>query len=305
MRRGSRLQFFDTAEVYNDGGSEASLGLALKGLPRDRVIIGTKINPSNLQPENVARHCDASLRRLQTDYIDLYMVHWPITPHSIRHFTAENIPTPSVAEALAALECLRAAGKVRFVGVSNFGREKLHEALDMGAEIVANELPYSLLTRAIEFEVLPFCRERAIAVVGYMALMQGLLTDAHPNLDALPPWRRRTRHFDARRSPLSRHGLPGAEIETAAALAGIRQLAERLGTTTARLGLGWAVARGGITCSLCGSRDIRQLAENIQAATEPLDPATLAELNQITHPLMQTLGPSIDYYENTDHDRTK
>ena len=171
--------FFDTAEVYNDGASETSLGLALRGIPRDKVILGTKISPSNTAPTTLREHCDASLRRLRTDYVDLYMVHWPITPHSIRHFTTASPPTPSVPEAFHALMRLKGAGKVRHIGVSNFGAGKLDEALATGAEIVVNELPYSLLTRAIEREILPYCREKGIGVLGYMAMMQGILADTY------------------------------------------------------------------------------------------------------------------------------
>src|SRR5262245_52574244 len=78
--------FFDTAEADNKGESETSLGRALKGFSRDKVLLATKISPSHTAPEALVRHCEASLCRLQTDYIDLYMVHWPITAHSIRHF---------------------------------------------------------------------------------------------------------------------------------------------------------------------------------------------------------------------------
>ena len=297
--------FFDSAEGYNQGASEVSLGIALQGLPRDQVILGTKISPSNVQPENVAKHCEASLQRLQTDYIDVYMVHWPITPHSIRHFAKEPIATPSVREAFEALAGLRRAGKVRYLGVSNFGREKLLEALDTGAEIVLNELPYSLLTRAIELEILPFCRERGIGVLGYMALMQGVLADNYATLGDVPVWRRRTRHFDSRRTTQCRHGLPGAEAETNAALAGIRKLANGLGMTMREVALKWACAGEGITSSLCGSRNVRQFIANFQAVAEPLDPAVLAELNRISQPLLDKLGPSFDYYENLENDRTR
>ena len=109
--------FFDTAEAYNRGASEKSLGLALHGIPREKVLIGTKVSPSNVEPGTLIKHCDASLQRLQTDHIDLYMVHWPITPHSIQHFTTENIPTPSVPHAFGALEALRRTGKIRYIGV--------------------------------------------------------------------------------------------------------------------------------------------------------------------------------------------
>ena len=297
--------FFDTAEAYNAGASELSLGQALRGIPRDRVIVCTKVSPNHAAPATLVAHCEASLRRLGTDHIDLYLVHWPITAHSLQHFTPEEIPTPSVPAAFAALEGLRRAGKIRHIGVSNFGRAKLTEALATGARIVVNELPYSLLTRAIEIEILPFCRERGIGVLGYMALLQGVLSDRYARLADLPEWRRRTRHFDSRHTPLCRHGLPGAEGETTAALEAIRAVARRMGLTTSELALKWACTGEGITSSLCGSRNVAALQANIKAVTGPLDPAAMAELDRLTRPLLDALGPSFDYYEHPANDRTK
>ena len=297
--------FFDTAEAYNQGASESSLGFALRGIPRDRVLVGTKVNPSNVGPDKLVEHCEASLRRLRTGYLDLYLVHWPITAHSIRHFTTEPEPVPSVAEAFATLERLRQAGKIRFIGVSNFGVAKLAEALATGVEIVVNELPYSLLTRAIEIEILPFCRDHRIGVLGYLSLMQGVLADTYPTLADVPPWRQRTRHFDSRRTPHCRHGLPGAEAETTAALQRIRALAHQHGMTTQELALKWAFAGQGITSSLCGSRHREQFRMNLKAAAEPLANSLLEELNQATQPLLETLGPSFDYYEHPANDRTQ
>ncbi len=296
--------FFDTAEAYNDGASETSLGIAIQGLPREKVIIGTKLSPSNTHPDQVVRHCEASLRRLKTDYIDLYLVHWPITAKSIAHFTTGPIQMPSVPEAFGALERLQRAGKIRHIGVSNFGVARISEVLSTGVEIIMNELPYSLLTRAIEIEILPFCREHGIGVLGYMSLMQGVLSETYPTFDDLPEWRRRTRHFDSRRTPQCRHGLPGAELETREALANIRALAKKWGMTTPELALKWAFACKAVTSSLCGSRDINQLKLNIKATQEPLEEEMVKELNRVTQPLSDKLGPSFDYYENPVNDRT-
>ena len=297
--------FFDTAEAYNRGGSEASLGLALQGIPRDQVIIGTKVSPSNTQPDKLKEHCDASLRRLRTDYVDLYMVHWPITPHSIRHFTSEGIVIPQAQDAFDTLMRLQKAGKIRYMGVSNFGAAKLDEALATGAEITINELPYSLLTRAIELEILPKCRTLGIGVLGYMSLLQGVLADIYPTLDAVPVWQRRTRHFDSRRTAQTRHGLPGVEPETNAALVSIRAIAKKHGTAMPELALKWAMAGPGITCSLCGSRNLQELRQNLKAAKEPLPPEIIEELNGATRPLLEKLGPSFDYYESAANDRTR
>ena len=180
------ITYFDTAEAYNQGRSESSLGRAVRGIPRDRIVIGTKVSPSNTAAEVLPRHCEASLKRLGTDYIDLYMVHWPISPRSIGHFTEEAVACPSVQEAFAALDRLQEQGKVRYIGVSNFAAPRLNEALATGSGIVANQLPYSLVARAIEYEILPLCRQLDIGVVGYMPLWQGLLSDRFDSPDALP-----------------------------------------------------------------------------------------------------------------------
>ena len=233
------------------------------------------------------------------------MVHWPITPHAIRHYNTASMPTPSVQDAFCTLVRLKQAGKIRHIGVSNFGTAKLNEALATGAEIVINELPYSLLTRAIELEMLPYCRDKGIGVLGYMALMQGLLADTFPTLGDIPALRRRTRHFDSRLVPQSRHGLAGAEAETHAALLAVRTIARRLGMSTAEIAMAWAFAGDGITSSICGLRNLRQLQISLKAASQSLPPAVIMELSRATQPLMEKLGPSFDYWESPENDRTR
>ena len=302
------INFFDTAEAYNEGRSESALGKALKGIPRAKVLIGTKIAPSNAVPATLVAHCEASLARLGTDYVDLYMVHWPIHPHSIRHFTKDEAlikNPPQAAEAFATLQKLKKEGKIRWIGVSNFGVRRLDEALALCPEIVINELPYSLLTRAIELEIVPFCRKRGLGVLGYMTLLQGLLADIYPTLAAVPAWQRRTRHFNQKSCELSRHGEEGAEAETNAALSAIRKLAQELGLTMPEIAVKWAVANPAITSALVGARSLKELEMNARAAETPLDPAVVARLNAATEPLLKKLGPSFDYYEGTANDRTK
>ena len=131
------INYFDTAEGYNEGRSEEALGRALEGR-REEAVIGTKISPSNTEPSVLRRHCEASLRRLRTDYIDIYMVHWPITDRSVE-------------DAFDTLMSLRSEGKVRSIGISNFGVRQMEEALATGARIDVNQLCYNLLSRAIEF----------------------------------------------------------------------------------------------------------------------------------------------------------
>lgn len=301
------INYFDTAESYNDGRSEESLGLALRALSRDRVIIGTKIAPSNTEPDTLIKHCELSLNRLRTDYIDLYMVHWPIHSHSIRHFTDDkhkiNHP-PNVHQAFKTLEKLKQHGKIRFIGVSNFTVNSLEQAFGCTNDIVVNELPYSLLTRAIEYETLPYCTNSKIGVIGYMTLLQGLLADIYPTLNDVPPWQRRTRHFNCRSCELTRHSEDGAEQETDLAIQEIRQIAEDCHLTVPAISIKWVLANKGLTCALVGARNVKELEANVSAASESLHDETIHRLNRCTKQLMKQLGRSLDYYENTSKDRT-
>lgn len=303
------VNYFDTAEAYNDGRSEESLGEALAGIPRDRLVIGTKISPANAAPKALVQHCEASLKRLRTDYVDLYMIHWPIAPHSIRHFNSDAavVSHPArVEDAAAALLQLQRQGKVRHLGVSNFGVARIREIQRAGVSVAANELMYSLLARAIEWEILPFCRERGVGVVAYMPLMQGLLTGKYRTLAEVPPRQRRTRHFNAKApGTLCRHGEEGAEAETQQAVEAIRRLADEKGLTMADLAISWALAGQGISAVIVGCRNVRQLQDNLRSAAFTLDAAMARGLSDVTEVLKQTLGPSFDYYENPRDDRTR
>lgn len=299
------INYFDTAEAYNEGRSESSLGKAIRGIPRDKLLIGTKVSPSNCYKETLIGHCEASLERLQTDYIDLYMIHWPIHPHSIRHFTSDiqiikNPPT--LLEALEALQILKQQGKIRNFGVSNFSFNRLK---DMPLEQVSvNELPYNLLCRAIEYDALPICEGNGIGVIGYMALLQGILADIYPSLNEVPIWQRRTRHFNCLSTKECRHGEKGVEDETNVALADIRLICKETGLPMPELAIKWILENPAITCTLVGSRNIQELEANVKAVICPLEKEIKDELDRITLPVMKKLGNHFDYYESAANDRT-
>ncbi|MGD0582267.1 MAG: aldo/keto reductase [Bacteroidales bacterium] len=299
------ISYFDTAEVYNEGRSESSLGEAIRGIPRDSFLIGTKISPSNCYRETLTDHCEASLKRLQTDYIDIYMVHWPLHPHSIRHFTddihiIEN--PPDINDTLETLQELKQCGKIRNFGVSNFSRIRL-ENLPL-EEIAVNELPYNLLCRAVEYDTLPFCEEKGIGVIGYMALLQGILADIYSSFDDIPVWQRRTRHFSSRSTKECRHGEEGAEKETAEALENIRRVCKESGYSMAEIAIKWILGNSAITCALVGSRNVNELEANVRSVRSPLSKEIRSELDRITFPVMQKLGNHFDYYESAENDRT-
>jgi aryl-alcohol dehydrogenase-like predicted oxidoreductase len=299
------ISYFDTAEVYNEGRSEAALGVALRGIPRDRYIIGTKISPSNCYYDEVLRHCEASLKRLETDHIDIYMIHWPVHPHSIRHFTNDRgiiDNPPRISETIDAMQHLKEQGKIGHYGVSNFSRQRLEQLPGTGP--VLNQLPYNLLCRAIEFDTIEACRVKGMGIIGYMALMQGILADIYPDFSDIPVWQRRTRHFSSSRTAESRHGEEGAEEETRTALSGIRRICSETGLNMADLSLRWIMMNGDITCTLAGSRSVKELTSNAEAVSRKLSPDIMHELDMITRPLMLKLGNHFDYYESAANDRT-
>lgn len=281
--------YFDTAEGYNEGRSEEALGLALKGR-RQKAIIGTKVFPTHTEPALLRQHCEASLRRLQTETIDIYMVHWPITD-------------TSVEDAFATLQTLQAEGKLRAIGVSNFGPRQLSQALETGAPIAVDQLCYNLLSRAIEIDLVPLCARRQIGILAYMPLLQGLLTGKYRSADEMPAVRTRTRHFRGDR-PGSRHGGAGAEADTFAAVAGIREIAGELQVPIAQVALAWVLHQPAITCVLAGIRNKAQLEENIAGVELRLSPDVLARLDRLTAPLLEKLGPSPDYFQSNENSRT-
>jgi aryl-alcohol dehydrogenase-like predicted oxidoreductase len=197
---------------------------------------------------------------------------------------------------------LKNQGKIKHFGVSNFSRSRLKD-LPL-TEIAANELPYNLLCRAVEYDALPFCKSEGIGVIGYMALMQGILADIYPTLHDIPAWQRRTRHFSHTTTKESRHGENGAEEETLAALTGVRNICKETGLSMAESAVKWILQNPAITCTLVGSRNMGELEANVKAVHGSLEKEIKAEFDRITLPLMEKLGNHFDYYESAENDRT-
>jgi diketogulonate reductase-like aldo/keto reductase len=154
------LTLLDTAEVYGAGHSEELVGAAVRGL-RDKVFISSKVSPEHLGRRDLTAACEHSLRRLKVDCIDLYQIHWPN-------------PQIPIAETIGAMNRLREAGKIRFLGVSNFSLGQLQEAQGVSDyPISALQVEYNLFDRGIENDLLPYCIEQGIAVIAYSPLDQG------------------------------------------------------------------------------------------------------------------------------------
>ncbi len=282
------ITLFDTAEAYGAGQSEERLGKALKGL-RDRVVIASKVSTKNCAPQDLERSCEASLRRLQADSIDLYQIHWPMTAGL------------SLEAALSAMGRLRDSGKIRLIGVCNFGVLNLSEIPDPSV-IVSNQLPYSLLWRALEFEILPKCRALAVGTLTYSTLLHGLLSGKYRSADEFPPDRARTRHF-SRRRPQTRHGQEGFEELTFGTIRRIQALCEEAGIPMAKAALAWAAGRPGVTSVLAGARTPAQVAENAAAAEDGAPQPLLEALTAAGEDLRNALGPDPDMWQSPGRTR--
>jgi aryl-alcohol dehydrogenase-like predicted oxidoreductase len=281
------INFFDTAPGYGDGLSEERLGKGLLGL-RDKAVIATKIGPDAMRPESAVASVERSLGHLRTDYIDLLQIHWP----------HREIP---IADTWGALERLREQGKARALGISNYGHRDLEDMARVGKP-TTNQLPYSLLARAIEHDIVPACQKHGVGVLCYSPLLWGLLAGTYESADEVPAGRARSRHFGPHRK-LIRHTEQGCERETFEALAKLRGVAARLDVAMSELAIAWLLHQPAVTSVLTGIRRPAQAAANARAASIELDATALAELDVITKPVKTALGRNPDLWQSGENSR--
>lgn len=285
------VNFFDTAFGYNDGRSEASLGKALLGHRQDAVICNKIPIQDEQQLKDYPQTIAASLKRLQTDVIDVMMIHWPTKDENLLRANLE------------ALRREQQRGTIRTIGVSNFATGTLEIAREMGLVVVANEFAYNLVSRAMEAAVLPYCRSQQIGVLAYMPLMQGLLTGKFDTLSDLPPNRRRTIQFDSRYQPLARHGGSGAEIELNTLLSAMAEIKADHGIEPAVQAIGWLIAQPGVTSVIAGCRTLDQLQANADAAETELPDLIVKKLNKASQPILDKLSGQLDLWQLDDLSR--
>ncbi len=275
------VTFIDTAPLYGDGLSEEIVGEALHDR-RERAFVATKISEGDMTPERAIASCEASLKRLRTDHVDLLQIHWLGSGERLE-------------EVIAAMETLRAQGKARALGVCNFGPTSLARLRAVGTGWITNQLPYNLIWRAIEFEVTGACQRDGLGVLCYSPLQQGLLSGRFRSPEEVPVGRHRTRHFRGDR-PMSRHGGEGHEELTFATLERIRTVATRLKRPMADVALAWLLHQPAVTSVIFGARSPQQVADNVASSRLSLDDAALAELARATDPLKHALGPDADLW---------
>ena len=271
------INFIDTADVYSQGESEQIVGKALAEGRRDQVVLATKVHAQmgddpNAQGNSrrwIIRECEASLRRLQTDWIDLYQIHRPD-------------PACDIDETLGALTDLVRAGKVRSIGSSTFPASQIVEAQWVaerrGRErFVCEQPPYSLLVRGVEAEVLPVCKKYGMGVIPWSPLAGGFLSGAY-HRGAAPTSMRATRlpqRYDLT-LPVNQRKLDAVE--------GLTKLAGEAGISLIHLALAFVIRHPAVTAAIIGPRTMEHLESQLGAAEVTLDEATLDRIDEIVPP---------------------
>ncbi|UOR05169.1 aldo/keto reductase [Hymenobacter aerilatus] len=272
----------DTAPIYGQGLSEQIVGEAIKSLPRDKVQILTKFGMrwdlpeakgdfamktknnegqdidvyKYASPESIIKECEDSLRRLGTDYIDLYQIHWP------------DVTTP-IHDTMEAVNKLVEQGKVRAVGVSNYSVEQMREA-ENTVKLASNQVPYSMLRRSIEQELVPYCQEHNKGILAYSPMQLGLLTGKF----------KPGQHFDSSDLRSTNKLFTPDNIEKVNAfLHQLQPLADDKKATLAQLVIAWTIAQPGITVALVGARNPKQATQNAQAGDVQLSAEDISFIN--------------------------
>ena len=273
------INFIDTADVYARGESETIVGKALAGGRRDDVVLATKVHGSMGDDPNqfgnsrrwIIREVEASLKRLNTDWIDLYQIHRP-----------EPVTT-DIDETLGALSDLVHQGKVRYIGSSTFPASQIVEAQWVAKErnrerFVTEQPPYSMLVRGVENDVLPTCRRHGMGVIPWSPLAGGWLSGA---------WRKGEDAPDSTRADRipARYDLSIPENQRKLdVVEELAQVAEQAGLTLIQLAIAFVINHPAVTAAIIGPRTMEHLESQLAAADVTIDPAVLDRIDEIVPP---------------------
>jgi aryl-alcohol dehydrogenase-like predicted oxidoreductase len=277
VKRG--INWIDTAPAYGLGHSEEVVARALRDVPRrERPYVFTKCSlvwdesrtvTHDLHAASIRRECEASLRRLEVERIDLYQIHWPRWPGS-----PAGHDSGSLEEAWRTLAELKREGKVRYIGVSNCNVDQL-AALSAIAPVTSLQPPYSILRRDVETRELPWCHEHHVGVLAYSPMMSGLLTGrmSRERLSELPAgdWRRRALWFQEPNLTLA---LDVADL--------LKEIAARHQTTAAQVAIAWVLRHRAVTAAIVGARRPEQVEGFLGAAAVHLRDTDVAEIDTLT-----------------------
>lgn len=271
------INFIDTANVYNKGESERVVGQALhQNGKRDQIVLATKVygtmgeglNERGASRYHIIQACEESLRRLQTDHIDLYQLHRP----------SLTIPQD---ETLRSFDDLVRAGKVRYIGCSTHPAWIVMEALATSerhnlVRYISEQPPYNLLDRRIENELMSLCQKYGLAILPWSPLAGGILAGRYSGNGAYPEGSRADRSGSTFQQRITQHGLDVVEQ--------VRELAQERGMTLTQLALLWCKDQPGITAPIIGPRTMAHLEDALGIADTTLDEADRARFDDLVHP---------------------
>jgi aryl-alcohol dehydrogenase-like predicted oxidoreductase len=275
------INLIDTAPAYGFGRSEVVVGEALKGR-RDKAVLATKCGLwwedtrgsfftdfdgkriyRSLRPDTIQLEIESSLRRLRTDYLDLYQTHWPSLPPDL---------TP-IADTMAALLKFKQQGKLRAIGVCNVSPDELNGNLACGP-VVSDQFRYSMLLRDAEKDILPLCAQKGLATLTYMSLEQGLLTGKVGMDRVFGPAEIRSSAF------WNPWYFPSNRRRVLDLLAGWKPITDKYACSLSRLVLAWTAAQPGVTHVLAGGRTSQQVMDNARAGDLTIAPEDLERIRQ-------------------------
>lgn len=261
---------YDTAEAYGDGHSEEIVGKFIKEIGRDNLTIATKVGAGALSSDKLNNSCEKSLARLGIEQIDLYQIHWPSGT-----WGGEKVP---LEETMKALVKLQEAGKIGAIGVSNFDKELIAEAMQYG-RIDSLQPPYSLFFQPyVANGTLEYCVQNEIGVIPYSPLAQGLVTGKF-NMENRPTDNRKGNH-------LFKDPTYGIAID---ATKNLEAIAEKYKANTAQIALAWLIAQPGVTSPIVGARNAGQIQDSSQAATIQLEQADIERITEIARPVLDSV----------------
>jgi aryl-alcohol dehydrogenase-like predicted oxidoreductase len=267
------INLIDTAPQYGRGYAESTVGQAVRRR-RDRVIISTKCGlrfdtgkfEFNLSPESIRWEIEESLRRLQTDYIDLYYCHWP------------DNRTPE-EEVGATMMKLKAEGKIRAIGLSNFDTQQMDRFIQ-SSSLDSLQPPFSLLHRDAEKDLLPWCREHQVGVLSYGSIGGGMLSGKYTTENF--PGDKRFRFYKHFQHDLYPKALEVVDV--------VKNIAKDRSATASQVAIAWVLAQPGITSALVGARGPDQVTTNVNAADLDLNKDEISALNRVSENLWSEEG---------------
>jgi aryl-alcohol dehydrogenase-like predicted oxidoreductase len=268
------INFFDTANIYSEGRSEEVLGRALASRPRDSYVLATKVRASapdggrGVSRAQVLHQIDQSLARLGAEFVDLYQCHW----------WDEEVP---LAETLEAMTEIVEAGKVRYIGCSNWTGEQIQQAIDLARErgyvkIVSSQPEYSLLHREPEEDVIPASKENGISQVVYSPLAQGVLSGKYAPGEAAS---------EGTRASARAEWMEYFEDDVLERVQHLGSIADGLGVTMAQLALAWILREPNVASAIVGASRPEQLRDNAAASDVDLDEAAMRAIEAALAPV--------------------